>query len=522
MPKITGYFLLAVIFFCTASFAQSPQIKKKVKLYEFKPGQEIIYNETGLSFAGGKETFFITWSENDPVTGYAQYYTETGGKIYGPAEMLTGQVNYDPETAGFFVTCLKGSSYYTVINGTEYGPFDAIPAIYQENGYKDFIILPFSNELIINGKKYGPYDEVYSPYLTPGGTFAFTFSRGGKYFFHVNGKEYGPYDGAEYASLSNKPDKYLFSYTKDANLYYNVSGNINGPYFGSGFSQMTPDGESYFYTYYDAAMKYYFNLNGIVYGPYIKEPMIYSNEDGFICAEVTVAEGECYIITGNDQLGPFRTTEYAVYGAKGKNFMVPVTLADGTVSYLYNGKELLRAQSIPVLTYSNYDASAIIFAVEDPVTRKQSVYINGKKIGEYQSVNGMIMSFIPGRSDWMISYLENDLYHIIVNDKKYGPYDASDVWSVLFSPGGDFVLPVFDKEGNMRIIRNGTDLGVTAGALVDYVDRGDEWGIVLYTDDFETFLNGKSLGKRTFGLTLGEDKNYYFSIEDNVLYVNYF
>jgi hypothetical protein len=179
----------------------------------------------------------------------------------------------------------------------------------------------------VNGTKYGPFQRLYGLLITPNSNdWTITSVDESKvkesYSFLINGKKYGPYDRADNVDTTVQVANghWSFVYAKAGKIYYNIDGLIYGPYqdYVNKVSVQEFDQLDYFMGMSYCSLKpavegsdealfgnqefesCYVNVKGKVFGPYKEWPIISS--ESYRDLPIYVSKNQVAIFYQKDKL----------------------------------------------------------------------------------------------------------------------------------------------------------------------------------------------------------------------------
>ncbi len=516
-------FYIVTLLFILPLASLTPQNIKKEKVITLGNTQVIDFRETRVSLVNGKERLFYIYSQPYQNTSELEYIIRSGDKTFGPVDFIRW-VDYDNKSGGYYITYLKQGKEYVLFNDVEYGPFMSEPSVVTLPDYSKALIYDFTegNERVILT---GDYDEKLMapsyPLLNPrGNAYSFTYRKGETSYVRICGKDMGPYHWAEYASLSADCGFTLIPFVKKDDLlwYMSVNGREQGPFTNILDRFVSADGKEYFFSYNDADYKLFFNMNGKTYGPYEKAPALFFTPEKINGVEVKDKDGYYFIMDGKTY-GPYDETRYGYSGLKNEMFYAGFKKGNKIVSFI-NGKEVTDGRDYQNFIFSLDGKSFICNYTEGD---KKVVLYNNQAYGPFDKDAVYWLSHDDNAEGFIVSYYKNNQSYVNINNKEYGPFGYFDLYTVKFGGNGGFVLPFRDTEYKDRIMFNGEVQSLPEGVILDYgiSNDGKSWYAIISGDKgIEAFINGKSMGPDTFGVSFTDGKTNWFSLENNTLYFN--
>ncbi|MCK6606065.1 MAG: hypothetical protein L6Q59_14310 [Ignavibacteriaceae bacterium] len=501
----------------------SPQNASKEKILTLKNNQILDYTETRLSLVNGRERIFYIYYQPGAGTTEQEYFVRSGDKTFGPIDFIKW-IDYDSKSGGYYITYLKQGKEYVIFNDKEYGPFVSEPSVVTFTDYSQGLIYDFAegNERVILT---GEYDEKLTapsyPLLNPrGNAYSYTYRKGEKSYVRICGKDAGPFHYAEYASISADCGFTLIPFVKKDDLlwYISVNGKEEGPYTGILDRFVSADGKSYFYSYNDADYKIFFNLNGKTYGPYDEAPALYFTPEGVNGVEIKEKDGYYFIMNGK-KYGPYDETRYGYSGLNNEMFYAGFKKGNEFISFI-NGKEILDGKDYQNFIFSLDGESYICSYTEG---NKKYVIYNGEIYGPFEMDANYWLSHESDAKGFIVTYYKDNMTYLNINNTDYGPFGYVDLYRIKYGDNGGFILTVDDAEYSPRIMYNGEIQPVADGVILDYgiSPDGKNWYAVISGErGIEAFVNGKSMGAGTFGVSFNDGKIIWFSLENDILYLN--
>ena len=366
--------------------------------------------------------------------------------LYAPYEP-----RFAPDGDWFIFHARSQLGYFTVVEGTQYGPFDAIlPLRSKPRGESWGFVGREGNRLFVIVDR-----EVRAAYENEGVTDVLPRWRPEKYYCAPL------YYGNDVTALSNDGRHWAFKVFGDDGEYAFVNGAKFGPYQKIYSAAVSPEGDNWGLAVAIAGEEYAI-VNGETYGPFgeaqylsekypkVNTEIVFSDEgDGWFINPGRFRPRTSIIVNG-DKYGGFRWAYDFRWSDDGGLWAVPVRR--GMSAYvLVNGVEYGPYAGSPS---ANVSAGGTAWGACYSEGDDDFVVVNGRNYGPYEYTAEPYFS-ADGRN-WGFKARKKGRAYKVINGEEWGPYE--EVLSELWFGGTSWAFWA-KKRGAWYVVVDGTEWG---------------------------------------------------------------
>jgi Tol biopolymer transport system component len=238
---------------------------------------------------------------------------------------------------------------------------------------------------------------------------------------------------------------------------------------------LSSDGNHYIYTYLKSGEEKKVRLDGEEY--YSSEKTIsapfFSHDDKNIIFTLSDNNQQAVVINGEKQKNytkVYVAPRYQFYSGNGNNYAYLAQQGED-MFIVYNGEKQKSFYSVshPILNYSG-DKFAYI-AQESEENKQKAIYINDKKIGDYQDISDEFI-FSPNGEKLAYVAKDNGYWFLFINGEKYSdPY--YEIKNLIFSNDSNNISYVAKKDSSTIFIK-GEKLPKKYGEVYHLIISPDE------------------------------------------------
>ena len=284
--------------------------------------------------------------------------------------------------------------------------------------------------------------------ISPKGKYIYyILTKGGRHYLKLNEEIYGPYDEILDVIFSKNDSKYGWVYKLEDYYFFQFNGSKFGPYRYIYEAEFSDDGSLFGFAYEvwkdsnGFHTESYANIGGEIYGPFSWVSIYFPPKSSKYFLIIEKEDGR-YVKSGNKTYGPYNTLyEIAslendkIYGWSFKDF--------NNRYYIYfSGKiygPYFYYAAGPFVSKNGLSFGFVFSCGKDEFY--VCFRINDKIYGPYKDPRTSLIQrpymivFSPNGSSYAYSVMEgNSKGHLVINGKKFGPYDF-------------FSLPIFSDDG---------------------------------------------------------------------------
>lgn len=422
-----------------------------------------------IVFSNDGKSFSFEASKTNKEAGKEYWYANANGKEYGESYDQIMDTRVAQDGVKYAYAYRKGTEYFVVVNGKEYGPFDQ----YQEGDLK------FAQDGDGHSFKYSVQNK---------------YSGKTSYYANVHGTVYGPYAYVEEIKMSYDRKRFGFKYsTEDGGQFVRVGSN--NPYGYSSISNFdfSEDG-NHFSIIANTASGTVVNLDGKGYGPYDNKYAQFSfiggadkYDVGFLYSDSSAGVG--YASVKGKDYGPY-------------SLISNVTALNGKAAFSYtkDGKDYVFVDERVYGPYDPRETSNLIlspaeglFAFQYKTNDKRYINVNGVPYGPYDQLDAFKFSMDGKR--YAYRHSSGEAWYANVNGTTYGPYDQLDY--LVFSEEGQGYNFRYEKDGKRYVNLNGQIIGPYESFMDLILREGGAKGSAFTSKEKDLFritANGRSFG----------------------------